>query len=85
MDAVASNQVNLKKEGLATITAEWDEIEGIDKDKCKQINYANDNQKLLLNYFAAFKMQMLILWGLVRFGLDRIGWFVKFLLFPCQQ
>ena len=38
----------------------------------------NLRPKKLLNYLKEYQMMILNLWDLVQFGLDQIGWFVKF-------
>jgi DNA-directed RNA polymerase beta' subunit len=67
-DGCNSKQPNkIKKEGLATIIAEW-----VDNDATD-----DDNSKISLK-LTPERVEMLILWDLVLFGLDQIGWFVKF-------
>ena len=71
MVVVVYNLVKLK-EGLATIIAEWDAIEGLDIENSDKLTIKLIPE-LVLKYLDVLVMMILILWDLVVYFLDRNG------------
>ena len=62
----------IKKEGLATLIAEWSNIEGLDADDNEKLTMKL-TPEIILKIFRELVMKMLALWDLVQLGLDLIG------------
>ena len=76
-DGCGCKQPNkIKKEGLATLYAEWDNIDGLGPEDNDKLNLRITPEQVI-KILDVYQMKMSLLWDLVLYGQDLIGWFVK--------